>query len=192
MKTVRFSHIVETCGRPRVHTLWSNPEKDSEFKRARAAHRVMTLVGEAGKADFGVVGYDVEHAASQFLFFPRSLHEFDGAHVIGIKFDLIEQPKLSTADLQTWAAAAPRHAKKKAAAPPSPRPAATATRREDKPILPSRRRPPARAKRAVESHSHVEAKPSDHTLLREVHAALKELESGKTVAAYRRLQRAVT
>lgn len=95
VKTVRFTQVVERSGKPHVHTLWIEPERDPEFKRARDAHRVMT-VGRSGaeKTDTGVIGLDPARARTgQLLVFPKSLQSFAGARVIGIKFDLVEQPK---------------------------------------------------------------------------------------------------
>ncbi|MDO8543858.1 MAG: hypothetical protein Q7S40_25730 [Opitutaceae bacterium] len=51
MNTVRFTQVVEKCGRPHVHTLWVTPEKDSEFMRAHKAGRVMTISHSGGKTE---------------------------------------------------------------------------------------------------------------------------------------------
>jgi hypothetical protein len=95
---VRFTQVVERSGRPHVHTLWVPPAKDAEFKRARESHRLMTIQSGSisGKADAGFVGFDPAHPeGGQFLIFPKSLKRFEGARVVGIKFDLIEQPPLT-------------------------------------------------------------------------------------------------
>ncbi len=166
MKTVRFSRVVETAGRPEVHTLWVAPEKDPAFRRARDAHRVMTLASTRGKTDAGIVGYDPEQKSSEFLIFPKSLQHFAGARVVGIKFDLVEQPKTAPAKLEFKAATG----KKKTKAKPTPN------------VIPFEPKPaPPKAKPAA----------APGPLVREVRAALKELEAGKSVAAYRRLQRAL-
>lgn len=96
MKTVRFTQVVERSGAPELHPLWTAPEKDAEFQRAVKAGRVMTLAqaNVGSKRDRGVVGYAPgEHA--QFLIFPRSLKPFAGREVIGVKYELLHDPKVS-------------------------------------------------------------------------------------------------
>ena len=77
-----------------MHTLWLPPDKDPELQRAQKAHRVMTIEpGSSGsKADAGTVGFERDAKLGQFLIFPKSLKPFDGARVVGIKFDLIAEP----------------------------------------------------------------------------------------------------
>ncbi|HUR58445.1 MAG TPA: hypothetical protein VM029_12085 [Opitutaceae bacterium] len=113
MKTVRFTEVVRRSGKPHVHTLWLAPEKDPALVRARKADRVMTVAagGGAGKTDAGFVGFEPgQHEGGQFLIFPQSLKPFAGARVVGIKFDLIDQPKLVVATPE-----------KKRAVPPKPK-----------------------------------------------------------------------
>jgi hypothetical protein len=191
-QTVRFTRVVERSGRPHVHTLWLPPEKDPEFKRARETHRLMTLeqIPGGGKADFGVVGYDAKHgAAGQFLIFPKSLKRFEDARVIGVKFDLIEQPKLASARtpkprIASRAKSERRRAKlavsESTKAPTSPQVQSAA--------------PP----RNVVTHEVAQAEEKtspqssqDTALKRQIRAALKELQRGNSVAAYQRLERAL-
>lgn len=95
MKTVRFTQVVERCGRPRVHTLWTTPQKDPELTRARKTGRVMTVHRERGKTDVGEIGLaSTRDGRVQILVFPKSLARFAGARIVGIKFELVEQPKL--------------------------------------------------------------------------------------------------
>lgn len=92
--TVRFAQVAKECGRPEPLTLWSDPEKDPAFQAAVQRSRVMTVVQETvgTKKDFGVVGFHrVEHAS--YWIFPKSLREFEGKRVIGIKYDLLNVPK---------------------------------------------------------------------------------------------------
>jgi hypothetical protein len=102
-RTVRFTQVVKRSGEPQVHTLWVAPEKDPELQRAEKANRVMTIHAShrGGKSDVGAVGFDpnADHGG-QFLIFPKSLKPFAGARVVGIKFDLVEQPKLSPAKVE--------------------------------------------------------------------------------------------
>lgn len=196
MKTVRFARVVEACGRPHVHALWTAPAKDPEFARALAAHRVMTLDHTAGKADAGTIGFAARAAkGGEFLIFPKSLRRFAGARVVGVKYELIAQPQLAPGDIRAWMAPAParrvrpppaKHpdSSSRDAAPAShPAPAA-----HDTPAPRPTRRAPS-GPRASRLKPETTASPSD--LVAEVRAALAELERGKTVAAYRRLQRAV-
>ncbi len=89
MKTVRFSQVVKKAGRPEVYLPLS--KSDPTLKKAIAAHRVMTLLGEphGSKNDYGEVGFR-EKAHGQFLIFPRSLKAFEGMRVVGIKYGLFE------------------------------------------------------------------------------------------------------
>jgi hypothetical protein len=222
-KSVRFTNIVERCGRPRAHTLWLSPDKDPELQRAITANRVMTvqLSATSGKTDQGVVGFEASPGA-QILIFPKSLKSFEGARIVGIKFELVEQPKMELA--RTPAAkvahtkpkerkpAAVKHAaaekkdtdavEKQPAPEPTPPQTEPAPPKQSKARAKSRAHPkPARVehittKEAADAPQRVEAadetdKPAKGALVDEVRAAIKELEQGKAVAAYRRLQRAI-
>jgi hypothetical protein len=183
-KAVRFTRVVERSGRPRPHTLWLAPEKDPELKRAIAAHRVMMVEpGSAGgKTDFGMVGFNASDAASaQILIFPKSLKAFEGARVVGIKFDLVEQPKMETAR-----APAPKPVPRRVS---SPAPSAARTP-PPAPSKPSKPQPPEPEEN--KSAPDEQRDTPDTALRREVRAALEELEAGKAVAAYKRLQNAVS
>jgi hypothetical protein len=219
-KTVRFTNIVERSGTPHVHTLWLPPEKDPALKRAKAEHRVMTVASPGGgnKTDRGIVGFH-PHAGkvSQFLIFPKALKRFEGAHVVGIKFDLIAQPKLADADSlkNITTSASKRKVGKKTAAlksvkahrpHPTDRSAGASENDHDAKIVsfePPLSEPDDRAaggeskttaqtrKKKAQAAALKHDAASKTSLMREVRAAIKELEAGKAVAAYQRLQRAV-
>jgi hypothetical protein len=230
-KTVRFTNVVERSGEPQVHTLWVPPEKDPELQRAQKAHRVMTIERPAsgGKTDVGFVGFDASPAArnknAQYLIFPKSLKRFEGARVVGIKFDLVSQPKLASADrLKHFAEPTPKARGKKSAWPPANSvptkksgPKTDGTQEDEGAKLPQVipfAPPPVESKRAKEpalaaraaavAETKVEtaattpaaeagkATRREAALLREVRAAMKELQRGKSVAAYQRLERAVS
>jgi hypothetical protein len=91
--TIRFSKVVEAAGKPIVHLLWMDPAEDTNLQKAIKAARVMTIHQSPGatKADYGTVGFDKD-ASSQVLIFPKSLKQFSGQRVIGIKYDLIDWP----------------------------------------------------------------------------------------------------
>jgi len=225
-KTVRFTRVVERSGQPEAHALWLPPDKDPEFKRALAAHRVMSVQPRRGKTDLGFVGFDEKRSkGGQFLIFPKSLRSFEGAEVVGIKFDLIEQPKIvrvtgdphavpTAARKAASAAAKARAARELAAASkteakaesesepateektrPTPRETSAAPARVSAPRL-ARVAPPRHTRRAAAPHaldtsSSRAASPDTAVLVREIRAALKELQRGKTVAAYQRLEHAI-
>ena len=237
-KTVRFAQVVERSGTPQVHTLWVKPENDPELKRAQKADRVMTIAPGAGgsKADVGIVGFETE-PGSQFLIFPKSLKRFAGRRVVGVKFDLVEQPPLaSSAELKAASHSKrgrPHRRPKRAvwhdpttvsspetavepesdddiaapSEPPRRRPSPTKRPRlvsdEHAPeIVPfadpseeaSPKRAPANSRargRSERDHSKTETSAASAKLVREIRLALKQLERGKSVAAYQRLQRAI-
>lgn len=187
-KTVRFTQVVERSGRPHVHTLWLPPEKDPEFKRARDAHRVMTIeqTPGGGRADIGMVGFDPrQDHGGQFLIFPKSLKPFEGARVVGVKFDLVEQPKL-TAAKKLQPTTLPRRAK-------SPRPKPERIERRPGPPQPPHHAPEAPKEPRPAAAPTLEKKisPGHAALIREVRAAMQDLQRGKAVAAYQRLERAL-
>lgn len=211
MKSVRFAQVVERCGRPHVHALWVDPKRDPDFSRAQKADRVMTLEPNGrGKAEYGVIGFHPTHERhNQFLVFPKPLKPFDGARVIGVKFDLIDQPPaLAPLERETWQ---PRRRKPHAAPAVSPpvvefQPAisdATLTARK-RATPPSPRAPHDRGQRRGKRRSvgksltsrksgpdarATERKQTD--LAAEVRAALDEMRRGETVAAYERLRSAI-
>lgn len=229
-KSVRFSQIVERSGIPHVHTLWLPPDKDPELQRAQKAHRVMTIeqgASGAGTADVGTVGFKPEGSRpAQFLIFPKSLQRFDGARVVGIKFDLVAQPELASADVlkaasaskprrNSQAAATARRAAAKdvpRAVKPSPASAAGAAGKietTESAVVPFEivkddepRRTAADRKRWERSTGPAPkqgtrptrptaSSRADGGLVREIRAAMKELQRGKSVAAYQRLERAI-
>ena len=191
---MRFTYVVERSGQPFAHTLWLAPDKDPELKRAIAADRVMMVEPGAsgGKTDVGSVGFDSSRASgAQILIFPRSLKPFEGARVVGIKFDLVEQPKLENARAPAREPVRP-HGQRPAPSPPPPPsltpkpvPAPTPTPARKSKAAPHK---PDKMKKAPEES----APAKESVLIREVRAAMKELEAGKAVAAYQRLQRAVS
>jgi hypothetical protein len=186
--------VVERSGRPRIHTLWTKPEADREFMRARKANRVMTVENLSnGSAAFGVIGFDHKRG-HQFLVFPKPLEPFAGARVVGVKFDLVDQPApLVPGSRHPWQP--PVRAKRKTSA--APRPSPNNRVRVSSPITtPARSKPPhpAAENRTRRAPPAARARPAqvaaDHKLRAAIRAALKELEAGKTVAAYQTLHQA--
>jgi hypothetical protein len=89
-KTIRFSVLVDQCGPPELVTLWEAPGSNKAFQKALAEHRVMTIkLGTVGtKKDMGLIGF-VETKNASYLIFPKSLREYEGRQVVGIKYELL-------------------------------------------------------------------------------------------------------
>lgn len=144
----------------------------------------MTVESSGGKSDRGIVGLELspkKHA--EFLLFPKSLKRFEGARIVGIKFDLVAQPKRKAVPPQAWSNVPTRRG------PAAPREKPANKPVEIPPVVaPSSAAPAPKAAR----HASPPPRDQDRKLRGEVHAALKELEQGKAVAAYQRLQRALS
>src|SRR6185369_5831242 len=93
-KEIRFQQLIKTAGRPTVVTLWTDPKLDRPFMRAVKENRVLTLIQEptSKRKDFGQTGFHPAPHAS-YLVFPKSLPP--QSRVVGIKYELIDQPKVS-------------------------------------------------------------------------------------------------
>lgn len=91
MKIARFTDVVKSCGRPRIHLAWVAPPSDPELQRAAKKHRVLTVHqrSRGAKKDFAVVGFE-EGKDAQYLLFDRSLARFEGKQVVGIRYELLE------------------------------------------------------------------------------------------------------
>src|SRR5947209_6222026 len=124
-KELRFTKLVEESGKPQAITLWADPHHDRTFMKAVKEHRVVTLKQEptAKKKDFGRVGFFEEPHVS-YLVFPKPLRADPETCVVGIKYDLLDEPKVrdpvSAADLKP---PAPKQKARKEGLPP-PEPAA--------------------------------------------------------------------
>ncbi len=206
----RFSQVVAAAGEPAPHAFWVPPEKDAEFQRALKAHRVMTVAPRArGKADVGRVGFETKGAQQgQVLLFPKSLKRFEGAEIVGVKFELVEQPEtvaarteLRRTTAKTKRAKKPSSVPAKAGATSGAVPAKAgatsgavlsdsageskgARRQTSEPSAPRSR------ERKTPDGGSTGSKDYDR-LAQDVRAALSELRDGKAVAAYQRLERAI-
>ncbi|HEX8295803.1 MAG TPA: hypothetical protein VF593_05850 [Chthoniobacteraceae bacterium] len=116
MNTVRFSQVVAQSGAPEPYTLWTAPEEDGDFQRALKQQRVLSVHQETtgGQKDFGTVGYGGEKGV-ELLIFPKSVAQFDGRRVIGIKYELLKTAE--PAEPKPKPKAAPAELKKKTAEP---------------------------------------------------------------------------
>jgi hypothetical protein len=116
MKTVRFSKVLEACGKPEIHLLLVDPGKDKTLQAAIRSQRVMTLYQGGGQTDYGAVGFE-EGRSRQYFIFPKSLQAFQDDRIVGIKYNLLE-PEREAAEKSTAAAKSPAFV-------PSPQPKAT-------------------------------------------------------------------
>jgi hypothetical protein len=170
MKTARFADLVKAAGKPEPHTLWVEPKQDRELQAALTETRVLSVQqGNAGtKADVGKVGYEAG-PETQVLIFPRSIASFRGRKIVGLKYDQLATPRRAPAT----ASSARRHVQKRKAAPPKAKIATD----QDEERKRSPRKPPS---------------PRDaKALMRGIKAAMKLLDAGKAVAAYRTLEELV-
>ena len=89
-KTVRFSEVVENCGKPQVYTLWQKPSGDRHLQAQIKNNRVMTILKSESGTDFGIVGFK-ESREARYLVFQRSLKRFADKRVIGIDWALVSE-----------------------------------------------------------------------------------------------------
>ena len=90
-KKVRFGDLVRNSGRPEVLTLWSEPGKNPTLTTATRQNRVLTVIQEPGKTDYGIIGPHLQ-PGSAYLIFPRPLQSPLNTKVIGINHQLVEEP----------------------------------------------------------------------------------------------------
>src|ERR1700730_9804386 len=124
MKTVRFSEVVNSSGKPDTHLLLIAPAKDKTLQAAIKSNRVMTLYQGSGSttSDYGTIGF-VEGPSRQFLVFPQTLKSFADRRVIGIKYDLLESMPVSKGETKPKSGQASRPTRDPAAAEADLRPA---------------------------------------------------------------------
>ncbi|QYM78395.1 hypothetical protein K0B96_13980 [Horticoccus luteus] len=221
-KSVRFSQVVARSGAPELHSLWLAPAKDAAFQKALKSDRVMTVLTAAGGAhtEHGVVGYESGPRA-QFLVFPRSLKAFAGRRVVGIKYDLLQEPaggesfrppeprrkapppKLHLAIVDDEAEDGAKPARTARARPSvkekvkgtvvdfEPPPAAKSEATPSAPRRTEKVRAKMAKRAAGKSTAGADAGRQLARLSAEVKRALKELKQGKAVAAYQRLTAAI-
>lgn len=97
MKQLRFTSLVQAAGRPHPATLWTtDPNKDPEFKSAIAENRVVTIhtTNVGAKKDKAHIGF-AKGPSATYLIFPKPLPMEAGHPIIGLKFDLLEEPEIN-------------------------------------------------------------------------------------------------
>jgi len=89
-KTIRFSQVVEKCGKANVYILWQKPAADRHFQAHLKNNRVMTVQKSDSGTDFGIVGFK-ESKEARYLVFPKSLKQFADRRVVGIDWTLVRE-----------------------------------------------------------------------------------------------------
>ncbi len=207
--TARFKKIVEQAGKPRLHVLWGAPASDAEFQRAIKSQRVMTIRQEnvGSKKDYGLVGFSQE-APAQFLIFPKSLKAFEGYRVVGINYELFDSSLPAGSAQERTETGRKKNAKSaplvdQAKLSPEPdlrrrsvEPQIALPKAEpstgDRVVLPQIQKP-AKAETTRAEGPVARLKPAAEfnrrAVLEEVKRAMKELEAGKAVLVFRRLEK---
>jgi hypothetical protein len=90
IKTARFSQITESCGKPKVYTLWQKPSADRNLQAQIKKTRVMTILKSESGTDFGILGFK-ESREARYLIFPKSLKRFAEKRIIGIDWTLVSE-----------------------------------------------------------------------------------------------------
>jgi hypothetical protein len=95
-KTTRFGDLIRNSGRPRTLTLWTDPKKDHSLQQAIRDNRVLTVIQEPTNKhkDYGLMGFHQQPSA-MYLIFPRALPAASDARVVGINYQLLEEPEIT-------------------------------------------------------------------------------------------------
>jgi len=97
---IRFGDLVRNSGRPQILTLWAKPEKSPALAAAIKQKRVLTVILEPGKRDYGLIGFKL-HPGASYLIFPRALPRERDAKVIGINYHLAEEEQIVAGNVPT-------------------------------------------------------------------------------------------
>jgi len=81
-------------GRPHTLTLWTKPQDNPELTKAIKQNRALSVIQQPGKRDYGVLGFEL-HPGALYLIFPKPLPREENARVIGINFQLVEEPAVN-------------------------------------------------------------------------------------------------
>ena len=183
MKTVRFSKVVEKCGKPEVYLLMT--ETDPDFQTALHADKIMSLSDDSHGAgtEYGTVGYDKKRKG-QLLLFPKTLKSFEEMKIVGIKYDLFAEDEISERSSKKRTQAK-KPAIKKTKAPATKKGTPEATPKAPKsPIAKVIHFPKANTDEEDRDESVAELKGY-------ARQALRALEKNNSVAAYNLLKRIV-
>jgi hypothetical protein len=96
-KKIRFGDLVRNSGRPQPMTLWTDPKNDKSFSKAVKENRIVTVIEDPAskRKGFGQIGFHAQPHAF-YLVFPRSLPRENGSRVIGINYELLEEPRVGS------------------------------------------------------------------------------------------------
>jgi hypothetical protein len=185
MSTIRFSKVVEVAGKPIVHVLWVDPEKDPILRKAINAGRVMTVRQGLpnGKTDYGTVGFE-KGVSGQILIFPSSLKSFVDKRVTGLKYDLFEWPTVPKSQQVHKVVPPKRSAKGKPNQSEIPAVATPSVVAERSPATVIKF-PDPEDDDASETNAEIEE------LKKQVRLAIQALEEGKQVVAFKLLSRII-
>jgi hypothetical protein len=171
MKSLRFASVVAKSGKPDVHLMLIDPAKDAALQKAIKAGRVMTVHQSRNTTDYGTIGFE-KNAPGQILVFPKSLKPFEGARIVGVKYELLED------------AAPPRAQRPRISKPAKKRKTSEAASPEPPPNKVVHFPSPTR--------DLDEDDPEIADLKSGIRHAMQMLEQGKPVAALHLLKRLVT
>src|SRR5437762_1955168 len=92
-KTIRFGDLVRASGRPQPVTLWTDPKKDRSFSKAVQENRVLTIHSNPAshRKEYGEIGFQREQGAT-YLVFPTPLPKKAASRIVGINYQLAEEP----------------------------------------------------------------------------------------------------
>ena len=177
MKSLRFASVVAKFGKPDVHLMLVDPAKDAALQKAIKTCRVMTVHQSRGAADYGTIGFE-KRTSGQILVFPRSLKSFEGAKIVGVNYELLEDASASS----TRRSHTPKSTKR--TLPPKSR--KTSTSKEAEPPL----NKVVHFPKPEPDQDDEDQKIAD--LKSGIRHAMQMLEQGKQIAAFNLLKRLVT
>jgi len=90
IKTARLSQVIESCGKPKVYTVWQKPSADRHLQSQIKNNRVMTILKSDSGTDFGIIGFK-ENKEARYLIFPKSLKRFAEKRIVGIDWALVRE-----------------------------------------------------------------------------------------------------
>src|SRR5258705_9937293 len=92
--TIRFAQLIKDSGTPQVVTLWSKAEDDPVLQQAIRDNRILSVEQPRAEAkkDVGEIGFH-PGANVLYLLFPKPLPTEADARIVGIKYDVVQQPK---------------------------------------------------------------------------------------------------
>ena len=113
-RKLRFGDLVRNSGRPKTVTIWSQDGPGNELERLRRENRLFTVFQRPKQRDYGLIGFHPDpHAA--YLAFPRPLPPAETGRIVGINYQMIEEP-------QRGVSVSARRKRKPSASTPKPKP----------------------------------------------------------------------